>query len=98
MPALLELDFQQTAGQGCTVDGRVDYIQNVTDGSGVVFMPVRDKNATNIQAFQIVSVVTQVGDDVVNARHIEFREHEASIDNDGIIAVLKDHHVFTNFT
>ena len=41
--------------------------------------------------------IAEVGDDVVDAEHIVFGEHQAGIDDDRVIAVLDDHHVLADF-
>jgi hypothetical protein len=42
--------------------------------------------------------VVEIGDDVIDPQHIIFREHDAAVYDQDILAVLVHHHVFSYFS
>ncbi len=42
--------------------------------------------------------IVHVGDDDVDAQHVAFGEHQAAVDDQQFLVVLKDHHVFPDLT
>ena len=42
--------------------------------------------------------VTHIGNDQVNAEHVVVRKCQTGIDNDNVITILDDRHVFADFT
>ena len=70
-----ELAFHQTAGERRGIDRRLNFIQKVLDGAGVVFMTVGDDDPANAVLFGFDDVC-EIGDDIINPDHVILREHQ----------------------
>ncbi len=60
----------------------------------MVFMPVRDDDATHFVA--LLRHIAEVRDDVIDTKHVVFREHDPGIDDQYIFAVFNGHHVLAD--
>src|SRR5258707_1293924 len=61
------------------------------------FEPVVDDDPQKRNIVPVGQVV-QIGDDVIQAKHVIFGELQAGIDNNGFRAVLESHHVFADLS
>jgi len=90
-----QFDFDQAAGELGGINWRVDLFQQMMDRPGVVFVTVGDDDAAHFFAF--IQQVFEVGDDVVDAQHIVFGEHQAGVDDEDLVAAFIYHHILTDF-
>ena len=90
-----ELDLQETPGEGGGVDWRLDFLQDVPDRAGMIFMAVGDNDASYPVA--LVRQITKIGNDVVDSQHVILGEHDAGVDNQNVRAILDGHHIFADF-
>ena len=67
----------------------------IGNGADMVLMPMGDDNAPN--QIEMIHQVVEIRDDVIDPQHIIFREHDAGINNEDILAVFVKHHIFSNF-
>jgi len=67
----------------------------VGDRAGVILVHVRDQDGQDVQVCPPHQVL-KVRDDIVDSQHVVLREHQAGVDDDGVIAVLDRHHVFAD--
>src|SRR3989344_3251759 len=61
----------------------------------MVVVRVSDDYADNV--FFFAPQVADIGDDVINARHIFFRELQTYIDDKNVVAVFQDAHIAADF-
>ena len=62
----------------------------------MVFMSMGNKNAVNALLF--VREIAGIGDNKIDSKHFIIGEHQPTINNDDIVAVLNDHHVLSDFS
>ena len=65
------------------------------DGADVVFMTVGEDDALHLAA--VLAQVGQIRDDVIDAQHVIFREHQAGIHHQDLTVIFVDHHILANF-
>ena len=85
---LLELVLDDAQGQAGGVDGHVQLLQNVGDGTDVILVAVGDDHAP--EPVLIVDQIGKVGDDEIHAVHILVGEGHAAVNDDHILAILQD--------
>jgi hypothetical protein len=61
----------------------------------VVFVAVRENDGAN--ALAVLDEIGDVGDNDVDAEELGFREHEAGIDDDNVVAPAHGHAVHAEF-
>ncbi len=72
-----QFDFQQSAGQGGGINGCLNFFEHMANGAGMVFMTMSDNDASHLVAPG--AQIGEIRDDVINAQHIIFREHQSGI-------------------
>ena len=73
------------------VDGDLRLPEQVGQGAHVVLVAVGEQDRE--EALALGERVGEVGDDVVDPRHLVVGEHEAAVDRDDLVGVLDEHHV-----
>ena len=46
----------------------------------------------------LISQVTCIGNNQINAKHFLIGKHHSNIDNDDVVTVFNDHHILANFS
>ena len=93
-PASVELVFDQSVGERCGVDWRVDIFKQMTNSAGVVFVTVGDDNALHLVS--ALFDIFKIGNDVIDADHVIVREHHAGVHDQDLLVVFVDRHVFAH--
>ena len=88
---LLQLEADQTVGQGRAVDRRVGGLEDVGDGPDVILMAVGNEEAA--QLLLTVDEIGDVGDDQIDAVHIVLGEAQTAVHDDHIVAVFEHGHI-----
>ena len=92
---LLQFELDQTEGKRRGMDGGVDCLQHIGQSADMVFMSVRNKEAAKL--LLIFYEIGNVGNDEIDAVHIVLGKTEAAVNNDHILSVLQNGHVFSDF-
>ena len=71
-------------------------IGQLRQAAKMIDVPVGDNDAAD--AIRATAQMTVVGDDHIDAQHIVLGEHNAGIDDEHLVVVLEEHHVFPDFT
>ena len=91
---LLELQLDEAGGEPGGVHRGVDRLQNIGQRTDVVLMAVGDEKAA--QLFRVLDKIGHVGDDKVYAVHVFFREGNAAVDHNHVLAVFQHRHVLAD--
>ena len=91
---LLELVLDQRDRQRRAVDRHADLFEEVRQRADVVLVAVRDHNAAD--AVHVLFDEAEIRDDGVDAGHLLIRECEAAVDDDHILAALKEREVLAD--
>ena len=92
---LLDLDAQQAAGQRGGVDRHAREVrQDVGQAADVVLVGMGDQEGPDLLA--VLAQVGDVRDDEVDPEHLLVGEHESTVDDDDVVAVLEDVHVLAD--
>ena len=91
---LLQLQLDEPGGEAGAVDGGVDLLEDVGNGTDVVLVPVGDEHAP--QAAVVLHQIADVGDDAVDAVHIVPGKGHAAVHDDDLAAVLIGGHVLAD--
>ena len=92
---LLQLQLDQSIGHGGAVDGAVDLLHAVGNGTDVILMSVGNEHTP--QLLLVCRQVGKIGNDQINAVHIFIRETNAAVDDDHVLAILQDGDVLADF-
>ena len=90
-----QLHFDQATCQFRRVDRRSELLQEMRQRADVILMPVRDHDATD--TIFLALQIAIVGDNVIHAWHIAFREHHPDVNDQDVTPVFQGHHILTNF-
>ena len=93
-PMLLQLQFDEAVGHGCSVDGAVHLLHTIRNRTDVVLVAVGDEHTP--QLLLIGHQIGKIRDDQVHAVHILLREAHAAVHHDHVLAVLQDGDVLTD--
>lgn len=74
---------------------KIEFRQDVRYGADVIEMAVGEDDAAD--AIEFVFEVADVGDDVVDTEHVFGWEFDADVNNDDVVFVFEDGHVFADF-
>ena len=91
---LLQLQLDEPGGEAGAVDGHVDLLEDVGNGTDVVLVAVGDEQAP--QAAVVLHEIADVGDDAVDAVHVVAGEGHAAVHHDDLAAVLIGGHVLAD--
>ncbi len=95
-PVLAQLAFQQPAGQRRGIDwGLQPLFDHVGQAADVVFVAVGQEDA--FDRVQLIQQVFDVGDHDIYAVHLRGGEHQAHINDDDVVVVFHNHHIFADF-
>ena len=93
---LFQFAAHNSQGKGGTIHWKIHFPQKIGQGANVVFVGVGEDHRQH--AGGVLFDVIHGGNDDVDSQHVILWKHQASVDDDGIITVLNDHHVQANFT
>ena len=92
---LLDLVAEQAPGEGGRIDRHARELgQDVRQAADVVLVGVGDEEGAELGA--VLLEIGDVGDDEVDAEHLLVREHEPTVDDDDVVAVLEEVHVLAD--
>ena len=92
---LLQLVFDEAAGQAGAIDGQVDLLQQIRDTANVVLVAVGDEQALDL--ILVLHHEGEVRDDHVHAVHVAVREDQTAVHDDHIAVALVNGHVLAHF-
>ena len=97
LPGVFQFDVEQGSRQGRCPDWRAgESLDDVGDGAGVVFVAVGVEDAVQPEVF-LFPQIAEVRDDVIDAQHVVLGEHDAAVNQEGIVAPLDHRHVLADF-
>jgi hypothetical protein len=89
--------FQQAGRQRRSIQRHAAQLfHNIATRADMIFVAVCVQDAVYLQVAAFEDVAN-VWDDVIHAKHIRSREHDARIDDDRIFAIFKDGHILADF-
>ena len=91
-----EFPFNEAAYQFRCVHGHVYFIEQVGQAADMVFVTMGNDDSSYF--VPVFNQVTHVRDDEVDAEHIVIGEGQTGIDDDNVVSVLDNRHVFADFT
>ena len=91
---LLKLELDKPGSEPRAVDGAVELLHGIGNATDVVLMTVGQEHAADF--FLILDKVRHVRNDKVNAVHVVLGESEAAVDDDDVLAVFENGHIFAN--
>ena len=91
---LLQLVLDDPQRQRGSEDGGIDGAENVGNRADVILVSVRKQDPAD--AVLVCLQVGDIGNDQVNARHIVIGKAETAVNDDQIIVVFDDGHVFAD--
>ena len=94
--AFLELDLDQPLGQLGGIDRRLKLGQQIGQRADMVFVAMGDNDAPYFSL--PLQEIADIGNHQIDAQHFFFGEHESGVDDNNVILIFHDHHVFTDFT
>src|SRR5437764_15114643 len=62
----------------------------------MVFMSMRDEDTT--YTLLLIREIARIRDNQIDSKHFIIGEHHSDINHDQIVAVLDDHHIFSDLT
>ena len=86
---LFQTPFDQRQSERGAVDGNVQLGEQKRDAADVVFVPVRQDQATHV--LRVLLQVREIGRDDVHAHQFGVREHHARVDDDDVVAITEGH-------
>ena len=89
-----QLELDEACRQACAVDGQIDLLEDVGDGTDVVLVTVGDEETA--QAVLVLDQIGYVGDHAVDAVHVLLGEGHAAVHHDDLAAVLIYGHVLAD--
>ena len=93
---LIELMTDERIGKPRAVDRTAETFHGIGDRADMVLVPVRDAHAAD--AVPVLFEVGHVGDDHVDPRHLLVRKDQPAVDDEDIVPVLDDGHVFADLS
>ena len=91
---LLQLVFDQAAGQAGAVHRQADLLQQIGNAANVILVAVGDEQALDL--ILVLHHKGEVRDDHVHAEHLAVREHQTAVHDDHIAVALVDGHVLAD--
>ena len=91
-----QLDLHQGERQFRAIDRHRKLGQDVRCCTDVILMPVGKQDRPEL--FPILFQVFHIRDDIIDPQHVVFREHEAAVNHDHIVAVFHYRHVLADFS
>ena len=92
---LLQLQLNQAVGHGSTVNGAIDLLHAIGDGTDMVLVAVGNEHTA--QLFLVGNQIGKVGDYQIHTIHIFFGEAYAAVDDNHILSVLQYGNILTDF-
>ena len=92
---LLQLVFDEAAGQAGAIDGQVDLLQQIRDTANVVLVAMGNEQALDL--ILVLHHEGEVRDDHVHAVHVAVREDQTAVHDDHVAVALVDGHVLAHF-
>ena len=89
----VELIFDVSQRELGRPNRNIQFAENPRQGADVIFVAVREHDAAHMLA--IFEQVRNVGDDDIDAQQLGFREHQAGVDHDDVVAEADGHAVHT---
>src|SRR5512145_1083761 len=90
-----QLDLDQAARETSCVYRDVDVVQNMVNGTNVIFMSMGDHDPHYLIGF--LSQILVIGNDVINPEHIVLGKHDACIHNQDLVIDFVGSHVLAHF-
>ena len=91
---LLQLELHKPRCKTRAVDRAVELLHGIGNAADVVLVAVCQKHAADF--FLIFDQVCHVRDDKVDAVHVVLGESEAAVDDDDVLAVFENGHIFAD--
>ena len=91
---LLQLELHKPGCQPRTMDRAVELLHGIGNAADVVLVAVCQKHAADL--FLILDQIRHVRDDKVDAVHVVLGESEATVDDNDILAVFENGHIFAD--
>ena len=91
---LFQLELHKPGCQPRTMDRAVELLHGIGNAADVVLVAVCQKHAADF--FLILDQVCHVRDDKVDAVHVVLGESEAAVDDDDVLAVFENGHIFAD--
>ena len=90
-----QLALNQSQRQLCSIDRNIDFLQEIRQTANVVFMSVRQHDATHL--VPICFYIGEIRNDNINARHITVWKRQTAVQNEHIVAAFKHGHILSDF-
>ena len=92
---LLEPGTDEAQGELGAVDGQVDVAEEIGEAADVVFVAVGNDDAA--KTVGVFTDVGEIGDDEVDPEHLGVGEHDAAIDDHGVVGGFEDGAIAADF-
>ena len=89
-----KLPADEFNGKFASVNRTFEFAHQVRKGSDMIFMAVRNKDSPD--AVLVLEHICIVLDNSIDSRHVFFREGHSAVDNNDIIAKLKQRHILAD--
>ena len=94
-PVLLQLQLNQAVGHGSAVNGAIDLLHTIGDGTDMILMTVGNEHTA--QFFLVGNQIGKVGDNQIHTIHIFFGEAYAAVNDNHILAVFQYGNILSDF-